>query len=175
MNMLGEFLRGWLTNHKLIVAPLTACGVTQLIKGVYMYLKERCWRWYWLFSDGGMPSAHSAMVVALVAGIGFTLGYNSDEFALALVFALIVLHDAMGVRRVAGKHSQILRQIVEKTEGADRPTDIPPYPVGHDPKEVLAGAVIGVVVAGLVFAKAPAAWQLARHIGRMPFHYHIGL
>lgn len=173
--MLWDLLKGWLADHKLITAPLTACGVAQFVKGVHLYLKERCWRWSWLISDGGMPSAHSAMVTAMVAAIGFSLGYDSEEFALALVFALIVLHDAMGVRRLAGKHSRLLKSLLREKDNPANPVDLPEHPVGHTPYEVLAGALIGILVASMVFDRGPAWHEALRHIARVTFRHHAAL
>lgn len=173
--MLWDLVKGWLASHKLIAAPLTACGVAQCVKGIYLYLKERCWRWSWLVSDGGMPSAHSAMVTALVAAIGFSLGYDSEEFALALVFALIVLHDAMGVRRLAGKHSRLLKSLLREKGNPTNPVDLPEHPVGYTPHEVLAGALIGLLVAVMVFDRGPVLREALRHIGHIALRHHVTL
>ncbi|MGQ9513155.1 divergent PAP2 family protein [Thermodesulfitimonas sp.] len=171
--MFSDFAKEWLANHKLITAPLTACGVAQFVKGVYMYLKERCWRWSWLISDGGTPSAQSAMVTAMVAAIGFSLGYDSEEFALALVFALIVLHDAMGVRRLAGKHSRLLKTLLREKDNPTSPVDLPEHPVGHTPYEVLAGALIGILVASIVFDRGPVWREAFCHIRHLTFRHHV--
>ncbi len=121
-----------------------------------------------------MPSAHSAMVTATVVAIGFTRGYNSGEFALALVFALIVLHDAVGVRRLVGKHSLLLQKLVGE-KSRDDLGELPSHLVGHSPQEVLVGAAIGVVVAVLMFNRGPVVWQVAKHLGSIALRHHARL
>ncbi|MBC7345493.1 MAG: divergent PAP2 family protein, partial [Clostridia bacterium] len=87
--------------------------------------KERRWCWQWLYADGGMPSAHSAMMTALAAAVGLALGFDSAEFAMSLVFAMIVCRDAMGIRRLAGRHSRLLRELMEREKSREK-TDILP-------------------------------------------------
>ncbi|MGO0122120.1 divergent PAP2 family protein [Desulfothermobacter acidiphilus] len=163
-------LHYWFLAHKLILAPLAACWVTQGIKSLLAWRREHRWSWEWLYADGGMPSAHSAMVSALAVAVGLCLGFDSAEFALALVFAFIVWHDAMGVRRVAGKHSHLLRELVQREELETAESDLPRGPVGHTPQEVLVGACIGALVAFFLLGHGHLVWYLAKRWGAVVCH-----
>lgn len=98
-----------------------------------------------------MPSSHSAIVCSLAVLIGKSQGFDSPIFALSLVFAAVVMYDAAGVRRAAGKQAKLLNKIVETpnlspVQVQERLVEV----LGHSPKEVLVGAIIGIIV-GLVF------------------------
>lgn len=174
--MILESLHEWLTRHEVVAAPLVACGAAQMAKGVRaIFGKRRRW-WRCFFTDGGMPSAHSAMVAAMTVAIGLSLGYNSEEFVLALIFSLIVIHDAMSVRRVTGVHSRLLRQLVGTQGDTKNVTHLLENQVGHTPWEVLVGVFIGVVVTTFVFGREANIWEVARHIGHIGqtmFRHHL--
>ncbi|PSB13258.1 acid phosphatase, partial [filamentous cyanobacterium CCP2] len=109
-----------------------------------------------LVTTGGMPSAHSALVTSLAAGVGQTNGWASGEFAIAFVFAIIVMYDAAGVRQAAGKQARILNQIVDELFSGDhakfseeRLKEL----LGHTPVQVIAGSILGVLVSWIA---APA-------------------
>ena len=100
-----------------------------------------------LFGAGGMPSSHSAVVCSLAALIGRNLGYGSPEFAMGVILALIVMYDACGVRRAAGKQASILNKIITtpgltNLEIQERLTEA----LGHSPKQVFVGALLGILV-----------------------------
>lgn len=102
-----------------------------------------------LYSYSGMPSGHTAMVISLATIIGLELGFDSAMFALAVVFAIIVIRDAVGFRRYLGQHGKILNILVKDLE-EDQLLD-KSYPkllekIGHTPLQVLAGGLIGLVV-----------------------------
>lgn len=119
-------------------------------------LGKRDWRV--IFSTGGLPSSHSATVTTLALVVGVIEGFGSTMFAIALVLALIVMHDAMGVRREAGKHAEILNELVADFEellteiGKHGIMDNPLYDkklkilLGHKPIEVLTGFIFGIIV-----------------------------
>ena len=98
-----------------------------------------------------MPSSHSGVVISLTTMIGKNVGINSPLFAVALIFSFIVMYDAAGVRRAAGKQAKLLNKIVE-TPGltglqvSERLVEV----LGHTPVQVIVGAAIGVVVGLLV-------------------------
>jgi len=104
-----------------------------------------------LVGDGGMPSSHSATVCALSTATYLNHGAGSYEFAIALVLSLIVMHDAMGVRRETGIHASVLNEILQTFEkmghrelsAEDKLKEF----VGHTPLQVLIGAIVGVLVA----------------------------
>ena len=100
---------------------------------------------------GGMPSSHSAIVCSLASCVGKQYGFDSGVFAIALIMALIVMYDATGVRRAAGKQAAILNKMLEtpqmsKIEVQGKLVEL----LGHTPIQVLVGAIIGFVV-GYIF------------------------
>ncbi len=101
------------------------------------------------YTSGGMPSAHSSSVASLATFIGLKDGVGSAIFGLSLLLALIVMYDAMMVRRSVGKQSVVTNQILDKAKYKD----IIPLKIvrGHEPMEVLAGAIFGIVVGLVVF------------------------
>ena len=101
-----------------------------------------------LASSGGMPSSHTALVLSLTTVIGSRRGVGSPEFAIAAIFSSVVMYDATGVRRAAGRQAQVLNRIVDDLfhqEGIkeERLREL----IGHTPVEVVAGALLGVLVA----------------------------
>ena len=100
---------------------------------------------------GGMPSSHSGVVISLTTMIGKNVGINSPLFAVALIFSFIVMYDAAGVRRAAGKQAKLLNKIVEtpgltSLQVSERLVEV----LGHTPVQVIVGAAIGVIVGLLV-------------------------
>lgn len=101
-----------------------------------------------LYSSGSMPSAHTAAAVALATVIGLRDGLDTAVFGLALLFALIVMYDAIMVRRSSGEQGAAIRLIIEELKSKVR---LPRAAKGHEPLEVLVGAVVGLVVGLFVF------------------------
>lgn len=98
-----------------------------------------------------MPSSHSAVVCCLAALIGRNYGFSSGEFALAMIFSFVVMYDAAGVRRAAGKQAKLLNKIIETPglttgEFQEKLVEV----LGHTPIQVLVGAVIGFLIGGLL-------------------------
>ncbi|WP_202080299.1 divergent PAP2 family protein [Caldalkalibacillus salinus] len=138
---------------------LTAILLAQFIKVPLYYFPNKSFNWGLIFSTGGMPSSHSAAVTALATAIGFDHGLDSPLFAIAAVFAIIVMFDAAGVRRHAGEQAVVLNKLVEEfnyiihemktwqdqTEHVKRKKlkEL----LGHQPIEVLVGGLFGIVVA----------------------------
>ena len=108
-----EEVSGIFHNQVLVVA-LLACFTAQGIKLIIELIKNHKVNFRYLVTTGGMPSAHSALVGALATGIGQTKGWSSPEFAIACLFAVIVMYDAAGVRQAAGKQAKLLNQIVDE-------------------------------------------------------------
>lgn len=107
-----------------------------------------------LFGDGGMPSGHSATVTSLATITGLIYGFDSFQFAIAAVFAIVVCHDAMGVRLETGKQAQMLNELVEVFETFtkhDLPDVILKEFVGHTLPQVAAGVMLGIVDAVFVY------------------------
>ena len=143
-----------LDNSVLLVAVI-ACLIAQASKLVVEVVKNRKLDVRVLVTTGGMPSAHSALVTALASGIGQTVGWASSEFALATIFAIIVMYDAAGVRQAAGKQARILNQMIDEVFSdkhefnEDRLKEL----LGHTPFQVIVGSILGVTISWLA---APA-------------------
>lgn len=135
-------------NRVLLVATL-ACLIAQSAKLAIELARNRKFNFRILVETGGMPSAHSALVTALATGIGQTAGWNSTEFALATIFAVIVMYDAAGVRQAAGKQARILNQIVDEFFSEDHDLNEARLKelLGHTPFQVIVGAILGVCIA----------------------------
>ncbi|MBW4513881.1 MAG: divergent PAP2 family protein [Timaviella obliquedivisa GSE-PSE-MK23-08B] len=135
-------------NNPVLLVSLFACVLAQLIKVVVELVQHGKLDFRSLVGTGGMPSAHSALVTALATGIGQTAGWDSGTFAIAIIFAIIVMYDASGVRQAAGKQARILNQIMDElSQGETKFTeDRLKELLGHTPVQVIAGAALGTVV-----------------------------
>jgi len=122
--------------------------IAQLIKFVTAIVAERRFSPLLLVSSGGMPSSHTSFVVALSAMVGLQHGFDSAVFAVSLVFSSVVMYDATGVRRHAGKQAEVLNMLVENLNNPNISLEKKLKELlGHTPKQVLAGAVLGALVA----------------------------
>ena len=139
-----------LTNQVLLVA-IIACLAAQLSKLLVELTKNRKFNLRVLVTTGGMPSAHSAFVGALAVGVGQTLGWASPEFAIAFIFAVIVMYDAAGVRQAAGKQARILNQIIDElfSQGKEFNEDRLKELLGHTPFQVIVGLSMGIAISCL--------------------------
>lgn len=143
-----EFMQ---TYRYLLVPFCTWLGI-QLFKLFYDLVTTKKFNFKRLMQSGGMPSSHSAVVVSLTTMIGKTQGVESPMFAIAVIFSAVVMYDAAGVRRAAGKQAKLLNKIVQTpgltgVEVSERLIEA----LGHTPIQVLVGALIGLIV-GLAFA-----------------------
>lgn len=101
-----------------------------------------------LTSSGGMPSGHAALVTAVAVGIGRNQGFFSSQFALATVIAFIVMYDAAGVRQAVGIQAQIMNDILDDIYKGSGITPVKIKEIlGHTPVEVIAGAILGLIIA----------------------------
>ena len=108
-----------------------------------------------LFGSGGMPSSHSSTVVALATAAYFEFGTSSFEFAVSAILAIIVMYDARGVRREAGRQAVLLNDIIKIFEDMGR-SEISAHDklkefIGHTPLQVLMGALLGLLIALLMY------------------------
>lgn len=107
-----------------------------------------------MFDSGGMPSSHTSLVVGLTTGIAYQYGLGSTLFPLSLAFSLIVMYDAAGVRRHAGKQAEVLNKILDDMFHGESISERKLKEVlGHSPLQVLAGAVLGVFIGVLYMYK----------------------
>ena len=141
-----EFLLGILTNRFFIVS-VSSWFVAQFLKTVIYAVENRKWDWSRLFGDGGMPSGHSATVSSLAMLSALTFGTESFQFAVTSILAIIVCHDAMGVRLETGKQAVKINEILEVFE-LIHPDKISEANlkefVGHTPVQVMAGILLGI-------------------------------
>lgn len=141
-----EHLRALLTNPFLIT-PVTAWFIAQLLKVVINLIVHKKLLWERLIGDGGMPSGHSATVASLALITGLMKGLGSFEFAAATILAIIVCHDATGVRRETGRQARVLNDIIRILESKQLPETKLKELVGHTPLQVLMGITVGAAVA----------------------------
>ena len=146
---MGNFLTQLLMNVTLMTAS-TAWFVAQVLKTITYAWKDRQFDARRMVGAGGMPSSHSAWVVSLAAAVGFHDGWDSPLFAVTVVVAAIVMYDAAGVRRAAGKQAKVINELVqemkvEHTISEERLKEL----LGHTPLEVFAGALLGIGIAYL--------------------------
>ncbi|HLP90905.1 MAG TPA: divergent PAP2 family protein [Nostocaceae cyanobacterium] len=139
---------GDILNNRVLLVALVACFAAQGLKLIIEVVKNRKLNINVLVTTGGMPSAHSALVTALAAGVGQTVGWSSPEFAAATVFAIIVMYDAAGVRQAAGKQARILNQMIDELfqEKPDFSEARLKELLGHTPVQVIAGSVLGITI-----------------------------
>jgi len=122
--------------------------VIQGYKGISQYLRTRRWNFRRFVETGGMPSSHSAAVAALSTSVGLENGFRSLLFGVTLYFSLVVMYDAAGLRRAAGRQAAILNRLIdEHFAHPERETQRLMELLGHTPLEVLTGAFIGVLSA----------------------------
>ena len=136
--------------NKYIYVPMILWIVIQTFKVFYDLVTTKKFNFKRILGAGGMPSSHSAVVTSLTTLIGKSEGVDSSIFALSLIFACVVMYDAAGVRRAAGKQATLLNKIIETPglttgEVSEKLVEV----LGHTPIQVFVGALIGVVV-GLV-------------------------
>ena len=147
-----EWFTDLLSNPYLIIS-LSSWFVAQVLKVIINGIVNRKLSFERLVGDGGMPSGHSATVASLATICGILHGTASFEFAVSFVLAVIVCHDAMGVRQETGKQAVILNEIINSftvLTGEDLPEVKLKEFVGHTPIQVIAGILIGVINAFVI-------------------------
>ena len=135
--------------ESVLVTSILSWFTAQVLKVILTLIEKKKLDFRRLVGSGGMPSSHAAFVTSLAAAVGVEKGFAGVEFAICTVFALVVMYDAAGVRRAAGQQAKILNKLVEQWEKSDF-SDTDKHLkelLGHTPKEVFAGAVLGVAIA----------------------------
>lgn len=138
-------------NNKFLCVPFFVWLAIQIVKFITDWIVNRKPNFRRLVGAGGMPSSHSAVVATLTTLIGQEYGIESGIFAMSCVFSAIVMYDAAGVRRAAGKQATLLNKLVENAANSgivvsEKLVEV----LGHTPLQVLVGAVIGIAV-GLIY------------------------
>ena len=143
---------GMLTGNAVIDCGLLAWFLAQLIKVVLDLALLGKMEWQRFFSSGGMPSSHSALVVAATTAIGMRDGFGGTVFALAVILSAVVMYDACNVRRSAGDTARLVNKLLEHMEKltAEDLADNLREVMGHTPLQVLMGALLGMGVGLLV-------------------------
>ena len=136
--------------NKYIYIPLLVWFFIQLFKVIWDLVETKKFNFKRILGAGGMPSSHSAVVMCLSVMVGKEYGFGSSVFALALIFAIVVMYDAAGVRRAAGKQAHLLNKIVEtpgltNVQVQEKLVEV----LGHTPLQVIVGAIVGITV-GLI-------------------------
>ena len=133
--------------QRLLLAIICAWVLAQGIKIIIPIIKERKIKLHRFMEPGGMPSSHAAVVIALLTGIGIKEGIMSTFFIITLIFALVTMYEAIGVRRAVGEQAELLNEILSylsykkfiKTKLKEK--------LGHTPMEVITGGIIGCIIA----------------------------
>ncbi len=138
--------------------PVRACwavflswALSQLTKVIRGMIREKRFNFRWIFDTGGMPSSHSASVASLATAMGLYYGFVSMPFLMAVVFTLITMFDAAGVRRSAGRQAQVLNKMLDELYqkgqfAEERVKEL----LGHTPVEVFAGAFLGILISLII-------------------------
>ncbi len=139
--------------NQVLVSSVLGWAVAQVLKTILDLCLNHSFNPERLFGSGGMPSSHSATVCALTVASGMKYGMGSFEFAVSFVLAMIVMYDAMGVRRETGKQAKLLNSVffenILNLDGVLLQEKLKEY-VGHTPLQVAAGAVLGVGISVFV-------------------------
>lgn len=149
-----DFLQDFLSN-KLFVAPFLAWFIAQILKTIIHTIMTKEFISERLTGSGGMPSSHSSAVCAFATACGITYGGGSFEFAFSILFGIIIMYDASGVRREAGNHAKILNELYDtflKDDPSMTPRECLKEFVGHTPIQVFAGAILGIIVGWIICA-----------------------
>lgn len=129
-------------------AALIAWLLAQFLKVPLEYLETHAWNWGLWFSAGGMPSSHSALMCAVALSSGLNDGFDKPAFAVALAVAMIVVYDAAGVRRQAGMQAKKINSILtELFSGQPISEQRLKEVLGHTPRQVVAGVLLGLTTA----------------------------
>lgn len=137
-----------LAKNKVLMPTLLAWVIAQTIKVSLGIIRQKRFDFRWLVGSGGMPSSHAAGASCLATATGLNYGFDSAYFALAASFAIVVMFDAQGVRRSAGRQARILNKITEDIywQGKLNENRLREL-VGHTPVEVIMGSLLGIFIA----------------------------
>ena len=160
-----------ITSNYIINVGVVSWFSAQVIKTILTFFRFRELRMERMFGAGGMPSSHSALVCSMTLAMAKLVGFGSPLFGVTFAFAMVVMYDAMGVRRAAGEQAKVLNRIIfsrvfdllneeidedfGEREGEERPDGAPDQKelkeyLGHTPLEVLGGMLLGVLIASVL-------------------------
>ena len=135
-------------SNRALWAGALAWFVAQMLKVILTLILQHRFDASRIMGSGGMPSSHSALMCAMATAVGFQSGFDSSIFALAVCFAFVVMYDAAGVRRAAGKQAAVINRILDSmiNEGESFNSERLKELIGHTPIQVFAGALLGIVI-----------------------------
>ncbi len=139
-------------HNYVLIAALVAWAIAQTIKVPVEYIQTHRWNWALLWQAGGMPSSHSALVVAAAHAIGLSVGFDSALFALGFVICMVVVYDATGIRRQAGIQAEAINAMInDLASGHPLKQKQLAEVLGHTPAEAIGGIALGLLVAQLIW------------------------
>ena len=140
-----------LLQNKILITGCVAWLISQFTKAIIYLIINKRFVWERLLGDGGMPSSHSATVTAVAVMTGLSCGWDNPVFAVAAVLALVVMHDAMGVRQETGKQARVINNMLELINSFGRgeltTEETLKEFVGHTRRQVVIGALLGGAIA----------------------------
>ncbi len=147
-----EFFESFGNNRVFQVAALS-WFIAQTMKVIHTFIIKKRFDFTRFVGSGGMPSSHASFVMGLTTAVGLKNGWDSTYFAIALCMSLVIMYDAAGVRRAVGKQAIILNKMLEDVQ--DKKKKIITERrlkelIGHTPVEVIAGAILGIIIANLM-------------------------
>ena len=142
-----------LVHNRIFVSAVLGWFIAQVLKTIIHLFLTKQFVAERMIGSGGMPSSHSATVCALATATGMVYGGGSFEFAIAVILAIIVMHDAMGVRRETGIQAKVINEMLEVFTNMGKkmsPEEKLKEFVGHTPLQVLGGVILGILIAVMV-------------------------
>ncbi|UNO48381.1 divergent PAP2 family protein [Alicyclobacillus acidoterrestris] len=141
-----------------LVASFMSMFLAQFAKVVLVRIRQKSWQWHQFTNSGGMPSSHSSLMTTLTVCMWLLFGWKSPWFAIAFVSSVVVMYDAIGVRRQAGEQAMILDELMSQIHNAGVEIDLSVFDrfrhwkrQGHTPREVAGGIIVGIVVAFIAY------------------------
>lgn len=136
---------------KIFYIPFFTWFIAQTIKVLIYLITKHKFDFRLFVGTGGMPSSHTAAVTAGTTTIGMAAGWTSPVFMVCLLYCIVVISDAVGVRRAAGKQARVLNKIVDELEHSEFKTERLKELLGHTPFEAFVGVVIGIIIPVLMY------------------------
>ncbi|MBW6440724.1 divergent PAP2 family protein [Patescibacteria group bacterium] len=133
--------------YPIVLIPILAGLSAQVLKFIFSIFRHKKVELKYLITSGHMPSAHTAFVTSLATCMAYFDGINSSTFTISIVFAFIVIHDAVRIRMNIGENGKIVNKLIQEIPGIKKEN----YPilrerVGHKPLEILAGGILGLIL-----------------------------
>ena len=139
---------GGVFHNPILLIALSAWILAQIIKVPLEYIRTREWNWALVLSTGGMPSSHSSLVASTAHAVGLFFGFNTPLFAVAVVIAMIVIYDATGIRRQAGRHAALINAMIsDLASGHPLKEEHLREVLGHTPLQAVTGTLLGIFIA----------------------------